>query len=149
MFVFVYTDLAFYDFQLYCCGVKDYKDWESNRYFNCSSPGTEACGVPFSCCKPTSSALIDRQCGYDMIRASHNSDRESYIYTIGCIPAGEKWLESNLIPVASILGICFAHNLRGDINAQISKWEYQEVHTVCRKEVRILQYLVIFRIAIL
>jgi hypothetical protein len=37
--------------QLYCCGVEFYQDWELNMYFNCSSPGIEACGVPSSCCK--------------------------------------------------------------------------------------------------
>eukprot|EP00795_Rhopilema_esculentum_P005006 gene5006-111_t len=34
-----------------CCGIDTYDDWESNIYFNCSSPGAEACGVPYSCCK--------------------------------------------------------------------------------------------------
>ena len=38
-------------FQLGCCGVHRFKDWEANIYFNCTSPGVEACGVPFSCCK--------------------------------------------------------------------------------------------------
>jgi len=37
--------------QLFCCGVEFYQDWELNMYFNCSSPGIEACGVPSSCCK--------------------------------------------------------------------------------------------------
>ena len=40
--------------QLLCCGVTGYRDWEMNLYFNCTSPSGEACGVPFSCCKPTS-----------------------------------------------------------------------------------------------
>jgi len=38
--------------QLHCCGLQDYDDWEQNIYFNCSSPGVESCGVPFSCCQP-------------------------------------------------------------------------------------------------
>jgi len=37
--------------ELHCCGLKDYMDWERNIYFNCSSPGVEKCGVPFSCCQ--------------------------------------------------------------------------------------------------
>ena len=41
-------------FQLHCCGLKDYNDWEHNLYFNCSSPGVERCGVPYSCCQPDS-----------------------------------------------------------------------------------------------
>lgn len=55
LFSFCLFNLSIYNllFQLQCCGVETYKDWELNMYFNCSSPGREACGVPFSCCKPT------------------------------------------------------------------------------------------------
>lgn len=41
--------------QLQCCGIEGPKDWDRNIYFNCSSAevgSREACGVPFSCCKP-------------------------------------------------------------------------------------------------
>ncbi|XP_005096507.1 tetraspanin-17 [Aplysia californica] len=117
---------------LSCCGVQSYKDWELNIYFNCSSPGVEACGVPFSCCKPNSAQeLINRHCGFDMMKVEHDFDRGTKIYTVGCILSGEKWLEINLIPVAGvavgvallqILGICFAQNLRSDIHAQRAKW---------------------------
>ncbi|KAK3583586.1 hypothetical protein CHS0354_039404 [Potamilus streckersoni] len=71
--------------------------------------------------------IINTHCGYDMMKEDFESARAVKIYTIGCIPAGEKWFEANLIPVASvavgiavlqILGICFAHNLRSDINEQ-------------------------------
>ncbi|XP_050391596.1 tetraspanin-5 isoform X1 [Patella vulgata] len=118
---------------LHCCGVYAYNDWQSNMYFNCSSPGVEACGVPFSCCQPTDDVIKNRHCGYDMLRSSHDYHRTTKIYTLGCIPSGEKWLESNLIPVAGvavgiallqILGICFAQNLRSDIQAQRAKWHY-------------------------
>jgi len=44
-------------FQLFCCGVSGYRNWENNIYFNCTSPGGEACGVPFSCCKPTNVSM--------------------------------------------------------------------------------------------
>ncbi|XP_048760707.2 tetraspanin-5-like isoform X2 [Ostrea edulis] len=118
---------------LKCCGVKSYADWELNRYFNCSSKGSiDACGVPFSCCKPTGDVIKNRHCGFGMII---NTDRETKIYTEGCIPSGEKWLETNLIPVASvavgiavlqILGICFASILRCDVKAQKAKWGYDE-----------------------
>jgi len=40
---------------LHCCGVNNYRNWESNVYFNCSSKlvgSVEACGVPASCCRP-------------------------------------------------------------------------------------------------
>jgi tetraspanin-5 len=39
---------------LHCCGVNNYRNWESNIYFNCSSKivgSIEACGVPASCCR--------------------------------------------------------------------------------------------------
>lgn len=118
---------------LKCCGVSGYKNWEKNIYFNCSSPGGEACGVPFSCCKPTDKVIENRHCGYDMMKPEHDFDRAVKIYTEGCIPAGEAWFEKNLIPVASvavgiavlqILGVCFAHNLRSDIKAQMSRWRH-------------------------
>lgn len=118
---------------LKCCGVNSYADWELNRYFNCSSKGSiEACGVPFSCCKPTNDVIKNRHCGFGMIS---NADRETKIYTEGCIPSGEKWLGTNLIPVAAvavgiavvqILGICFASILRCDVNAQKAKWGYDD-----------------------
>ncbi|CAG5132728.1 unnamed protein product [Candidula unifasciata] len=117
---------------LHCCGVQSYKDWESNIYFNCSSPGVEACGVPYSCCKDDAQEeLSNRHCGFEMMKSEHDFDRGTKIHTIGCVPAGEKWLETNLIPVAGvavavallqILGICFSQNLRSDIHAQRAKW---------------------------
>ncbi|XP_046366716.1 tetraspanin-5-like [Haliotis cracherodii] len=116
---------------LFCCGVHTFQDWGNNMYFNCSSPGVEACGVPFSCCKPTDDIIQNRHCGYGMRSTSHDIDRSTKIYTTGCLPSGEKWLEANLIPVAAvavsvallqIFAICFAQNLRNDIQAQRAKW---------------------------
>ncbi|KAK2150145.1 hypothetical protein LSH36_421g02017 [Paralvinella palmiformis] len=61
------------------------------------------------------------------------TDPESVIYTTGCLEAGERFFNTNLIPIAGavvgialvqILGICFAQNLRSDIFAQIEKWKY-------------------------
>lgn len=39
-------------FQVKCCGIKDYRDWNKNIYFNCTkeNPSGLRCGVPYSCC---------------------------------------------------------------------------------------------------
>ena len=53
-FVIILT-MSYWYFQLQCCGIEGPKDWDRNIYFNCSSAevgSREACGVPFSCCKP-------------------------------------------------------------------------------------------------
>ena len=67
---------------LACCGSTSYQDWDINRYFNCSAPGIEACGVPSSCCIPIQQ--INSQCGYS-VRNTQDSSRLSNIETIGCI----------------------------------------------------------------
>lgn len=124
---------------LSCCGVDGPTDWDQNIYFNCSSPGVEACGVPYSCCVKSNTGLVNYQCGYGArnIKLSDDSSsgqqsQVSQIYQVGCLSAGEQWINSNIIPVAGvsiglavleILGICFAQNLRTDIFSQKSKWE--------------------------
>ena len=67
---------------LACCGSTSYQDWNLNRYFNCSAPGIESCGVPSSCCIPIQQ--INSQCGYS-VRNPQDSIRLSNIETIGCI----------------------------------------------------------------
>ena len=47
--------------QYHCCGASDFQDWETNIYFNCSSPAQSRCGVPMSCCKNFHGNL---HCGY-------------------------------------------------------------------------------------
>jgi len=120
---------------LQCCGIEGPHDWDKNVYFNCSSASVgsrEACGVPFSCCKPKVDELIKNvQCGYDVRRTDYPGDYTQVIYDRGCLRSGEEWVERNLVPVAAvavalavlqILGICFAQNLRADIFAQMAKW---------------------------
>jgi len=120
---------------LQCCGIEGPHDWDKNVYFNCSSASVgsrEACGVPFSCCKPKVDELIKNvQCGYDVRRTDYRGDLTSIINEKGCLMAGEEWLGDHVIVVAGvavgiaflqILGICFAQNLRADIFAQMAKW---------------------------
>jgi len=120
---------------LQCCGIDGPQDWDKNVYFNCSSVAVgsrEACGVPFSCCKPKEEEVIkNKQCGYDVRKETYKGDLTKTINERGCIEAGEEWLEKNLLLVAGvavgiaflqILGICFAQNLRADIFAQMAKW---------------------------
>lgn len=70
-------DLLCYLLQLQCCGIEGPHDWDRNVYFNCSSASVgsrEACGVPFSCCKPKVDELIKNvQCGYDVRREDYVS----------------------------------------------------------------------------
>ncbi|RWS18277.1 tetraspanin-17-like isoform X2, partial [Leptotrombidium deliense] len=62
---------------LECCGIEGPKDWDMNIYFNCSSAtagSREACGVPFSCCKPVPNEMIkNKQCGYDVRKPDYVS----------------------------------------------------------------------------
>ncbi|XP_010001116.1 PREDICTED: tetraspanin-10, partial [Chaetura pelagica] len=55
---------------LRCCGLGSYRDWEANPYFNCSSPGAQACGVPASCCRDAlqNGSIANAQCGFGVLR---------------------------------------------------------------------------------
>ncbi|EPY76139.1 tetraspanin-5-like protein, partial [Camelus ferus] len=111
-----------------CCGAFGADDWNLNIYFNCtdSNASRERCGVPFSCCtKDPAEDVINTQCGYDA-RQKPEVDQQIVIYTKGCVPQFEKWLQDNLTIVAGIFigiallqifGICLAQNLVSDIEA--------------------------------
>ncbi|KAH0519399.1 Tetraspanin-5, partial [Microtus ochrogaster] len=84
--------------------------------FNCtdSNASRERCGVPFSCCtKDPAEDVINTQCGYDA-RQKPEVDQQIVIYTKGCVPQFEKWLQDNLTIVAGIfIGIALLQVRRG------------------------------------
>ena len=106
-----------------CCGINSYEDWGSNIYFNCSSPGVEACGVPRTCCK-TEEDRVNSQCGYGVGRMDA-FEREERIYTKGCLKAVENRLKNNLLAVGivsfgilllQIITIWLATTLHGQVS---------------------------------
>lgn len=113
-----------------CCGGETYNNWQQNIYFNCSSPGAEACGVPFSCCREDT---INTQCGYKIREPDLTETyRNGVIYTRGCIQAVKDWFKENMIVVGGvavglallqIMGICFANSLITDIKMQMARWD--------------------------
>nr|XP_058970378.1 tetraspanin-17-like [Pocillopora verrucosa] len=113
-----------------CCGGETYNDWQRNIYFNCSSPGAEACGVPFSCCHEDT---LNTQCGYKIRKPTYtDTERSKVIYIKGCIAAVRDWFKENLIIIGGIavglalvqiMGICFANSLITDIKMQKSRWD--------------------------
>ncbi|KAI5619102.1 tetraspanin-10 isoform X1 [Silurus asotus] len=95
---------------LQCCGVENYRDWEVNQYFNCSSPGVQACGVPPSCCvDPLENGTVwNSQCG---LRAQQLDEfsAQSVIFLGGCVDSISRWINlySELIGIvtAALLGV--------------------------------------------
>ena len=63
-----------------------FQDWNMNIYFNCSSVAVgsrEACGVPFSCCKPKEDEVIkNKQCGYDVRKDSFVSNTSLCLFLL-------------------------------------------------------------------
>ena len=127
--VVLYRDPARQDLQLLidttqiklrCCGVNSYEEWRTNVYFKCDSPGVEACGVPFSCCKGDRTNL---QCGYGAGKME-TSERLDAIHTRGCLPSAILWFQSNLLCIGifsfvvlllQIISIYLAETLRGQV----------------------------------
>ncbi|XP_067936657.1 uncharacterized protein [Watersipora subatra] len=126
-----------------CCGVgfNGWRDWEMNKYFNCSSPGFEACSVPYSCCQKEvmykyDSEVINTRCGADTLQPILSaSDVSPNIYTRGCIGAVLKFAEDNMLIVGliaigvvlpQIIGIGLAWTLAKQIDQQRNRYLVRE-----------------------
>lgn len=105
-----------------CCGINSYTDWQANIYFNCSSKGPEACGVPRTCCN-TEEERINSQCGFG-VGKMENIERDKKIYKTGCLTTAVEWFQNNLITIGvvsfgilflQILTIWLATTLRGQV----------------------------------
>ncbi|KAI6190770.1 Tetraspanin 26A [Aphelenchoides bicaudatus] len=116
----------------HCCGINKPDDWNMNIYFNASAKALkseEAGGVPFSCCID-SLELQNYACGH-RARLVDQQSLNARIYTEGCLPKLQLWINNNLlyvggaifiIGIIQFLGICFAQDLRTDIFEQRAKW---------------------------
>ncbi|KAJ1129163.1 hypothetical protein NDU88_007534 [Pleurodeles waltl] len=117
---------------LECCGVESYRDWKLNLYFNCSSPGANACGVPFSCCiDPLQNGTVaNTQCGFGAL-GTEEMVAQSFVYLGGCMSQLARWVSRNLgllgtaaavLLVLEILSLLLATRLLGDIDLIKSQW---------------------------
>uniref|UniRef100_H3A9W1 Tetraspanin n=1 Tax=Latimeria chalumnae TaxID=7897 RepID=H3A9W1_LATCH len=75
--------------------------------------------------------LSTRSCVSVHVCVYKETEQQTYIYTKGCVPQFEKWLQDNLTVVAGIFigiallqifGICLAQNLVSDIEAVRASW---------------------------
>ncbi|CAI9560875.1 unnamed protein product [Staurois parvus] len=86
-----------------CCGGQSYQDWSVNLYFNCSSPGVNSCGVPYSCCiDPLQNGTVpNSQCGFGAL-AMGEVAASSLVYLGGCIPQLVLWIGSRIWDIAAV-----------------------------------------------
>ncbi|KAL0595738.1 Tetraspanin-10 [Plecturocebus cupreus] len=82
---------------LRCCGAASYQDWQQNLYFNCSSPGVQACSLPASCCidPREDGASVNNQCGFGVLGLDADA-AQRVVYLEGCGPPLQQWLRANL-----------------------------------------------------
>lgn len=82
---------------LQCCGAESYQDWQQNLYFNCSSPGVQACSLPASCCinLQEDGAVVNTQCGLGALHLDPNAAGQ-VVYLQGCWPVLQEWLRGNV-----------------------------------------------------
>ncbi|KAM5308978.1 tetraspanin-10 [Glossophaga mutica] len=80
---------------LQCCGAASYQDWQQNLYFNCSSPGVQACSLPASCCldPQEAGASINDQCGFGALRLPEDAARR-VVHLGGCGAPLQRWLRT-------------------------------------------------------
>ncbi|GAB1607737.1 tetraspanin-5-like isoform X1 [Argonauta hians] len=128
--------------KLQCCGIssKGYKDWNQNRYFNCSNTSptdshpTVQCSVPYSCCKnpdDITKTLKNIKCGAGVLSLPE-SKASKKINTEGCIPVAQSYLQSHVLVIAGVLlafatlmlsAIFLVRNLSNQILMQSSRAE--------------------------
>uniref|UniRef100_A0A8C6G0B0 Tetraspanin n=1 Tax=Moschus moschiferus TaxID=68415 RepID=A0A8C6G0B0_MOSMO len=82
---------------LQCCGAASYQDWQQNPYFNCSSPGVQACSLPASCCIDPweGGASVNDQCGFGALGLDEDA-AQRVVHLEGCGPLLLRWLRSNI-----------------------------------------------------
>lgn len=73
------------------------KSLSSHRYFNCSSPGVQSCGVPYSCClDPLQNGTVpNSQCGFGALGMSE-AMASSLIFLGGCVPQIVLWINRRI-----------------------------------------------------
>lgn len=104
----------------------------SHRYFNCSSPGVQACGVPASCCQDLleNTSVPNAQCGFGVLGLGAAA-AGAVVHTGGCGAALGSWLRgqagaiaagaTTLVLVEAVGGL-LALKVLGDIKA-VRVWE--------------------------
>ncbi|XP_045425649.1 tetraspanin-10 isoform X1 [Lemur catta] len=89
---------------LQCCGVVSYQDWQQNLYFNCSSPGVQACSLPASCCidPQEDGASINDQCGFGALGLDVDAAGR-VVHLEGCGPPLRRWLRGQIPAVGTTM----------------------------------------------
>ncbi|NWU67576.1 TSN10 protein, partial [Pterocles burchelli] len=85
-----------------CCGLGSFRDWESNPYFNCSSPAVQACGVPASCCLDPlqNGTLANSQCAAGVLRLG-DAAAGAVVHLGGCVAQLGAWLRGQVGGIAA------------------------------------------------
>lgn len=124
---------------IHCCGIKGYRDWNENMYFNCTkhNPSGLRCGVPYSCCKDPDElnpGIPNILCGAGALNESQTFSSTSKIYTVGCVEALIALGEANLpiiggvvlgLGIPQLLGICLGRLLDGQIKDQRERYRHR------------------------